>query len=418
MRIRPGAGTITPPARRRSPRSSSTTLSPGQPADGLFPAAEQRPLRLLLHRLCAARAAARAVCGRAGRLSVCTREQAKDQNNMPTYDECYNQFVARGDYENNARLQFRFTPSPFNMDTSVAKGWCFLLGVDDFGALRGDVSFFHKNSYVDNIVSCLARQWGCPCASAGCRARLPPPPGPPHPPTVPGSCSNLVKLIGTRIPVSEFGENKVFCHSLGSVVNCNMAYRWKNEHKTEIQLCKYVTASGGSCDFDEYDAGAVCNFPPSAPPPSPLPPNAPYEGSCPEVRPSSTRAPRSRSSQIPRAFAPKSATLPSARRPTSTSPRRSCAPATSNPMASVARRPTWRAPARRHRRRRRRRGRRRRRRRRRPRRLRRCCRPSTLRRPRSRSFRAVRCPTALPGPFATRRAATAASTRGTSTSRR
>ena len=30
---------------------------------------------------------------------------------------------------------------------------------------------------------------------------------------------------------------------------------------------------------------------------------------------------------------------------------------------------------------------------------RRCCRPSTLRRPRSRSFRAVRCPTALPGPW-------------------
>ena len=58
--------------------------------------------------------------GGPGELSVCTRAQAEDSNNMPTYDECYNHFVARGDYANNAQLQFRFDPSPFNMDTSVA----------------------------------------------------------------------------------------------------------------------------------------------------------------------------------------------------------------------------------------------------------------------------------------------------------
>ena len=217
-----------------------------------------------------------------GELSICTKAQAEDPNNMPTYDECYAHFVARGDYANNPQMQFHVTPSPFNMDTSVAKGWCFLLVMTGSGFTnqRGDISFYHKNSYVANSVTCFETPSPCLCRLPS--PPSPPPPGPPHPPTVPGSCSNLVKLIGTRIPVTAFA-NKVFCYSLGSIVNCNMAYRWKNAQQTEIQLCKHVAASD-SCEFDEYDTGAVCNFPPSAPPPSPLPPTTPYAAACAEVQ--------------------------------------------------------------------------------------------------------------------------------------
>ena len=216
-----------------------------------------------------------------GQLSKCTRAEAETLDYMPTYNECYNLYVARGDFQGNAQMRFFEEPDPYNLDKDSAKGWCFLLVLQlefDDGSTnqRGDMQFKHTDGFTPSALTCA--DW-----YALCYCRLPQPPStpPPQAPAIPGSCDALVALTAGRTPVSDFGETKVFCFHLGSVVNCNVAYRWKTEAQTAVQICRH---DGSGCTFDEYDAGAVCNFPPSAPPPSPLPPNAPFYGSCPDVQ--------------------------------------------------------------------------------------------------------------------------------------
>jgi hypothetical protein len=223
--------------------------------------------------------------GGAGQLSKCTREQAENQDNMPTYNECYDHYTARGDFEHNAQMTFEFNPDPYTLDRDVGKGWCFMLTVqteadDGYVNQRGDHQFFHRNHYTPNIITCnFDNTYVCYCRLPRFPPALPPPS--PMVPAIPGSCAALVALTAGRTPVSDFGSTKVFCFHLGNVANCNAAYRWKNEEQKAVQLCRH---DGSGCVFDEYDTGAVCNFPPSAPPPSPLPPTTPYYAACPEVQ--------------------------------------------------------------------------------------------------------------------------------------
>ena len=61
-----------------------------------------------------------------GQLSKCTRAEAETLDYMPTYNECYNLYVARGDFQGNAQMRFFEEPDPYNLDKDTAKGWCFL----------------------------------------------------------------------------------------------------------------------------------------------------------------------------------------------------------------------------------------------------------------------------------------------------
>ena len=212
-----------------------------------------------------------------GTLRPCGTNEANNPNTMTTYNECEAFFLARGDYANAPERQFTSTPNDYTYDKDSELGVCqMFIEVQSLGGDNGDMHFLAKIEQAGTIF-CFTGGIECYCKYQS--PSLPPPA--PLPPAIPGSCAELVALTIGRTPVSDFGETKVFCFHLGNVANCNSAYRWKNEDRKAVQLCRH---DGSTCVFDEYDHGTTCNFPPSSPPPPSPSPNAPYYGACSEVQ--------------------------------------------------------------------------------------------------------------------------------------
>ena len=160
--------------------------------------------------------------GGEGQLSKCTRAEAETLDYMPTYNECYNLYVARGDFESNAQMRFFEAPTPYTsyFDKDVAKGWCFLLVLQlefDDGSenQRGDMQFKQRNWFTATELTCA--DWYAPCY---CRLPLSPSSPPPPPPRARPTSNALASKSPSRTGVGTTTTIRARRHLFRRLAQC------------------------------------------------------------------------------------------------------------------------------------------------------------------------------------------------------